>query len=522
MKYFNTAGPIIAEDHYHLDIDKRLDLDEIKSLIVQKKYFVLHAPRQTGKTTALLEIMKILNESSKYKCLYVNVEGGQTTRGNVTAAMKAILKKLSKSEQNYLGENTIEPIIDKEVESSSHEALGSVLSHWTKLSKLPTILLIDEIDSLVGDSLISVLRQLRAGYADRPKFFPQSVILCGVRDVRDYRIETKDKEQITGGSCFNINAESLRLGDLTDSEIKELYEQHTKETGQTFTKEAIDLVFGYTSGQPWLVNALGYEACFKMKEGKDRKNPITAKMIDTAAANLIQRRVTHLDQLIDKLKEPRVRGVIEPMIKGESLAQMPVDDLLYTIDLGLVKRTSEGIKISNRMYAEVIPRELGFIAQTSMESNYQPAWYVKQDGSLDSEKLIENFQQFFREHSESWVESLDYKEAGPQLLLQAFLQRVVNGGGRIHREYGLGRMRTDLMVEWNDGKKIVIELKLLYKSLEATIKQGLEQTYSYMDKTGSEIAHLIIFDRSKDKSWDEKIFRKEESYQGKTIVVWGM
>jgi hypothetical protein len=245
-------------------------------------------------------------------------------------------------------------------------------------------------------------------------------------------------------------------------------------------------------------------------------------MIETAANKLIQRRVTHLDQLIDKLKEPRVRGVIEPMIKGESLAQMPVDDLLYTIDLGLVKRTSEGIKIANRMYAEVIPRELGFIAQTSMESNYQPAWYVKKDGSLDSEKLIENFQQFFREHSESWVESLDYKEAGPQLLLQAFLQRVVNGGGRIHREYGLGRMRTDLMVEWNDSSKIVIELKLLYKSLEATIKQGLEQTYSYMDKTGSDIAHLLIFDRTKDKSWDEKIFRKEESYQDKTIVVWGM
>jgi hypothetical protein len=510
------------QKHYLIPVDQRIDLDEIMILIEQEKYFVLHAPRQTGKTTALFEIMKILNNSSKYKCLYVNVEGGQTTRGDVPSTVKAILERLSRSERNYLNEDTIAPILEKHIKTSPYTALSSILSQWTRSAKMPTVLLIDEIDSLVGDSLISVLRQLREGYADRPKFFPQSVILCGVRDVRDYRIETKDKEQITGGSCFNINAKSLRLGDFNASEIKELYEQHTNETGQTFAKEAIDLAFDYTNGQPWLVNALGYEACFEMKEGKNRKSPITAKMIQTAANNLIQRRVTHLDQLIDKLKEPRVRGVIEPMIKGESLAQMPVDDLLYTIDLGLVKRTSEGIKIANRMYAEVIPRELGFIAQTSMESNYQPAWYVKKDGSLDSEKLIENFQQFFREHSESWVESLDYKEAGPQLLLQAFLQRVVNGGGRILREYGLGRMRTDLMVEWNDGSKIVIELKLLYKSLEATIKQGLEQTYSYMDKTGSDIAHLLIFDRTKDKSWDEKIFRNEESYKGKTIVVWGM
>jgi hypothetical protein len=99
---------------------------------------------------------------------------------------------------------------------------------------------------------------------------------------------------------------------------------------------------------------------------------------------------------------------------------------------------------------------------------------------------------------------------------------VVNGGGKIHREYGLGRMRTDLMVEWNNGDKIVIELKLLYKSLEATITEGLEQTYSYMDRTGSDIAHLLIFDRTKDKSWDEKIFREPKSYKGKTIVIWGM
>ena len=94
-----------------------------------------------------------------------------------------------------------------------------------------------------------------------------------------------------------------------------------------------------------------------MKEGKDRKHPIKAKMIETAVHTRIQRRVTHLDQLIDKLKEPRG---IEPMIKGVYLAQMRVDDMLYTIDLGVVVRTSEGIKIANSIYSEVIPRELGF------------------------------------------------------------------------------------------------------------------------------------------------------------------
>ncbi|MCF8109189.1 MAG: hypothetical protein K9J81_09375 [Desulfohalobiaceae bacterium] len=59
--------------------------------------------------------------------------------------------------------------------------------------------MLDEIDSLVGDTLIAVLRQLRSGYNQRPKQFPQSVILCGVRDIRDYRIHSsRQKEIITG------------------------------------------------------------------------------------------------------------------------------------------------------------------------------------------------------------------------------------------------------------------------------------------------------------------------------------
>ena len=80
----------------------------------------------------------------------------------------------------------------------------------------------DEIDALVGDTLISMLRQLRAGYEERPKRFPISVILCGIRDVKDYRIHSSNKEIITGGSAFNIKAESLRLGDFSREECLEL------------------------------------------------------------------------------------------------------------------------------------------------------------------------------------------------------------------------------------------------------------------------------------------------------------
>jgi len=141
------------------------------------------------------------------------------------------------------------------------------------------------------------------------------------------------------------------------------------------------------------------------------------------------------------------------------------------------------------------------------------------------DKLLLAFQEFFRQHSESWVERFDYKEAGPQLLMQAFLQRIINSGGRLEREYGLGRMRTDLFILWpykTGVQKVVIELKILHKALNDTIEKGLRQTIEYMDRCGADQGHLVIFDRSKGKAWEEKIFKRVEEYQGKKIVVWGM
>ena len=140
-------------------------------------------------------------------------------------------------------------------------------------------------------------------------------------------------------------------------------------------------------------------------------------------------------------------------------------------------------------------------------------------------KLLAAFQQFFREHSEHWVERFDYKEAGPQLLMQAFLQRIVNGGGRIEREYGLGRKRTDLLVLWPASggiQRVVIELKIGSGGSEGLLKEGIEQTAGYMDRCRAKEGHLLIFDRNPARTWEEKIFQRAATYSGKAIHVWGM
>ncbi len=524
MRFFNTAGPVQCEKHYCLAPLERFNLADIMMLIAQEKYFVLHAPRQTGKTSALLALMTHLNETGNYHALYINVEVGQFAREDVPAAIQAILSELTSRARTMLNDLFPQQVWQQILQEHGGNALNQLLTQWCEQSDKPIVLLIDEIDSLIGDTLISVLRQLRAGYDKRPAAFPQSIVLCGVRDVRDYRIHSsRQQEIITGGSAFNVKAKSLRLGNFDQAEVSRLYEQHTEETGQPFAEGVLPEVWRLTRGQPWLVNALGYEVCFEMKAGRERNQPITAAMMTEAKERLILRRETHLDQLADKLQEERVRRVISPIIAGEDdPSVIPVDDLDYVYDLGLIQKTGQ-LRIANAIYQEVIPRSLTYSTQLTIAQ--EPAWYITPDGRLDLDKLLAAFQQFFRKHSESWVERFAYKEAGPHLLLQAFLQRIVNGGGRVEREYGLGRGRTDLLLIWphpGGEQRSVIELKVRRGALERTLQAGLAQTWAYWDRCGAESAHLVIFDREAQRPWSEKIFRRTEAYNDVAIQVWGM
>ncbi len=514
MKFFNTAGPVRQEYHYTLDLLGRINLEEVLMLIEQQKYFILHAPRQTGKTSALLALQKYLNNEGKYYCVYVNVEDAQAARENISEAIQSIVYRINESSKNVILDNKLLPDWKKILsEVVSISALYSYLKTFCQNIEKPLILLIDEIDSLVGDSLISVLRQLRSGYNERPDAYPQSIILCGVRDVRDYRIHsTIEKTIITGGSAFNITAKSIRLGNFEKGDIKKLYLKHTEETGQKFEEDVFEDVWELTEGQPWLVNALAYECCFELQ--KDRTKSITKEMIELAKENMILRRDTHIDILIDKLSEDRVQRVIEPILYSEEGTEnLKQDDLSYVEDMGLIKRKQGKFVISNAIYKEIIPRELVYTTQYTMSE--EPLWYIEK-GKLQMEKLLKRFQQFYRENSEVWLEKFAYKEAGPHLLLMAFLQRIINGGGRIHREYGLGRKRIDLLIEYGE-EKFCIETKV-FRS-EKTKETGLNQLQDYIDKCGAKEGHLVIFDKTDKKKWEEKIYTEQIS---PTIKIFGM
>ena len=244
-----------------------------------------------------------------------------------------------------------------------------------------------------------------------------------------------------------------------------------------------------------------------------------------AREQLILRRDTHLDQLTDKLKEGRVWRVIEPLLTGARESSYTAHDVEYVRDLGLIARNPP-IRMANPVYyAEVVPRELTWLAQDDLP--HDPAWYVDASGALHLDTLLEVFQEFYRENSEHWIERYGFKEAGPQLLLQAFLQRVVNSGGRIEREYALGNGRTDLLVVWPQGERVrryVVECKVRHDrwGMERTVAEGVEQTATYMDRCKAEAGHLVVFDCDEERRWDEKVFRDTRTATtGVEVAVWG-
>ncbi|WP_228059977.1 AAA family ATPase [Plectonema radiosum] len=354
-RWFNIAGPCKPEKHYMLPATSRLP--DLSMLIEQESYFVVHAPRQTGKTTAMLALAKQLTAIGRYAAVMVSVEVGSAFNNNPSAAELAILGAWRNTIEDYLPTELQPPTW---VYNAPGQRIGENLRAWSRAINRPLVVFIDEIDSLQDETLISVLRQLRDGYRSRPENFPSSVGLIGLRDVRDYKVASGGSDRLNTSSPFNIKVSSITLRNFNAAEVAELYQQHTEETGQIFTPEATATAFDLTQGQPWLVNALAKEVVEKMV--KDRSIAITKEHILQAKEILIARQDTHLDSLAEKLREQRVKAIIEPILSGQALPDTPNDDRQYLLDLGLLRRDpAGGLVIANPIYREVIPRVLAIL-----------------------------------------------------------------------------------------------------------------------------------------------------------------
>ncbi|MFI7632698.1 AAA family ATPase [Nonomuraea sp. NPDC049400] len=523
-KFFNTTGPCDPQRHYMLPPTPRLP--QARVLVDMDRYFVLHAPRQTGKTTALRTLASELTAEGDIAALMFSCERAKAAGDDYAAAESLLLDSIRDAAARSGWPEELLPL-DPWPQVTPGSRFGSALSQWCRRCPRRVVLLFDEIDALQGTGMVSILSQLRDGHNARPEGhpFPASVVLCGLRDVRDYKVASGgDPNGSSLASPFNIVAESLRLGDFTADQIAELYDQHTQATGQEFAKDAVDRVFELTQGQPWLVNALAHEITFKMGV----TGAITAEQVEKAKERLIRARPTHLDALMARLHEPRVKRVMEPVVAGSFAHVDPTfsDDLSYVRDLGLIRQGSAS-EVANPIYREVILRVLG--APSEQHVMADPRSFVLPDGRFDLDRLLKEFVVFWREHGEVLIQQEGYHEAACQIILMAFLHRLVNGGGYLNREYAAGTKRLDVLLRWpytgpgNERllQREAMELKVRRANESDPTPDGLAQLDQYLDRLTLPTGVLVVFDRRPEAPpWKERGgFEQATTPSGRHVTV---
>ena len=516
--YFNIAGPCIPGKHYMLPALDRLP--QIRRVVEREQYFVIHAPRQTGKTTAVQALVDEINAKGDMVAIYCTLE----TLQNVAAPEKASLAIRDLILDNFnaaFPEETVGVARQDAVfsDGAAGIAIRNALRHLCRRVGKSLVVFFDEADCLFGNVLISFLRQLRDGYVNRAKIpFPASIALIGMLDVRDYKAQIRpDGESLGQISPFNIISEDLLLRNFTAEEVAALYAQHTEGTGQNFASDVLDKVMDFSGGQPWLVNALARECVEKIHEFRYGET-VTADDIETAKETIIRRRDTHVDSLMERLREPRVRRVVEPVIfGGERTVSSNSEDWRFVVDLGLLREEKGSLVPANRMYAEIIGRYLTRDAQESMETSIPDTPWATPDG-LDMPGLMAAFQAFWRENSGADRRAYEYGEATPHLILMAFLQRVTNGRGRIEREMALGSKRLDLCVEFR-GHRYAVEVKTA-KNFAG--EDSYKQLAGYLDSLGLPEGWMAIFDEDKSKPWEEKLYNRDVTFNGKTLHLVGL
>ncbi|HQF56183.1 MAG TPA: ATP-binding protein, partial [Fibrobacteria bacterium] len=243
--------------------------------------------------------------------------------------------------------------------------------------------------------------------------------------------------------------------------------------------------------------------------------------IEAAKEALIKSRAVHIDSLAERLRDPKVKRVIQPILAGDSTIILGESDpdVQLVMDLGLI-RFSDGWEIANPIYREVLIRTLNVNYQQSFPA---PEFkWQKDNGDLDMETLFDEFQTFWRRNGDLWEQKADYTEVFPHLLLMAFFQRILNGGARLTREAAVGRERIDMLIEWK-GFKHIVEIKLVHPrhGRAATLEKGLKQIARYADQVGRDATRtLVIFDRTpagRQMPWEERLRRESH---GDVVVRW--
>jgi hypothetical protein len=546
-------------------------IPDVSDMIKGNYYFLVHAPRRSGKTTCLAALTDRINSEGQFYAIRCEL-AALSEISDAETAMSRIVDRIDAA----LESSKVEEIrrLAFSFGSERYMALSvakvqPMLNDMCRALDRELVVFFDDADCLRESPLVMLLAQIKGGYdgrfGSRWSRFPRSLAIVGKRDIRDYPSRVRPDGTTAGFvDLFNIKKKSLSLPDFTRDEIGALYGQHTAATGQVFEPEAVDRAWRWTEGQPWLVNVLADDIVAK-RFGNDYSRTVTGADVDLAARDIITSEDPRFVDLRERIREPRVRRVTESVLVGAVCLPNAIsdDDALYPVDLGLLKASPDfgnPLRPANPINEAIIVGTLTEKLQAGMPGDLAGKWM---DGTrLDMNGILKAFRDYWRKNRESLAvdnesecrvdESIGAAlerynivdggmgksvartvrknltersdEAFCLLVLFAFLQKVLDGGQKvldggaeIDRDYALGGARTHVFVRY---KGITYPLELKSRGVPSR-DESIERLSGFIDESGAPAGWLVVFDRNPKKPRDEKAFWKTVDRGGKTIHVVG-
>lgn len=510
-KRFNTTGICYSDEHYMVDMDKRLL--EIEKLVDCGQYFTINRARQYGKTTMIHQLAEHL--SGRYSVFSISFEGLSEDVFAGEASFGQRICGLLYNSFVYQETRGISELSQMECEKMSRGDSGDTnlftisnfISRMCKEAENPVVLIIDEVDQASSQNLfLAFLGMLRDKYLKRrkqPTF--HSVILAGVYDIKNLKLKLRPDSLDFYNSPWNIASDftvdmSFHVEDIAG--MLEDYEQD-KHPGMDVGKVSRE-IYGYTSGYPFLVSRI----CKILDEILPQKTDIPAgtriwsqEGVVEAVKELLTESNTLFDDMVKKLHDfPKLRTMLYSILfYGE---KVPYNPDAFEINIGLIfgfiKNDQGTIAISNRIFETRLYNL--FLSEDILNSKIYKAAVLDKNqfvhnGELDMKKVLEHFVEAFTQiYSDS--EEAFLEENGRRFFL-LYLKPIINGVGNYYVEARTRNMRrTDVIIDYH-GRQYVCELKI-WRGNEYN-ERGEKQLIGYLDDYHLEEGYLVSFNFNKHK-----------------------
>lgn len=516
MRYFNTHGPVNAQEHYV--VSRQALVDQLVGQIKQGKFFTIYAPRQMGKTTLLRVLDQQLDALPEFLSITVSFEAYESwsiedfwgdfseriTYQIVTAFETKFPEQL----------DAVEKLLATQVATDERTFQRFFRQLYRLRPSLKLVLIIDEFDATPQELLSPLLQTWRTMYLDRqPPHSLHSVVLIGIQNIAQLNFGRS--------SPFNI-AYQHRLEEFSLDEVRDLLTQYTSETGQGFAEGVIKKLYEQTAGHPFLVNRTA--AILTEEVIPDRSLIIQREDLRAALQKLVRESNYNFETITRRAE--KYRDELLPIIFGAVRQFTLSNPMVKEMHLfGLLRESPIGnCQIPNPVYKRVLidyftPFEGGL--QGALLANGFDFRPYAVNGHLHMELILTRFREFIeRRGREAFKITPMPQEATGQYLLMAYLDIVVRQiGADQFSEVNSGEGRLDLIVV-HQGIRHIIETKIWRG--QALFEEGLNQLADYLASEGQEVGFYVLFHARPNVygKLPEEAFEFTTQVNGKTIFVY--